>query len=217
MSESQKTSRAERLKEARFKAGWPSARSAAIAHNWTVSTYGAHENGTNDFDDEQASRYARAFRVDPIWLLTGTSSRSVVLQSVPLIGYVTAGASLQLFDSSQGPFDEVQPPPYRTDRTVAAEVRGDSMRGLANDRWVIYWDDVRAPVTDDLIGELCIVWLEDGQALIKEVFHGTGPGLFHLESTNAPTLRDVPVASAAIVTAIVPRAVVRRHDRRKAS
>ena len=61
----------ERLKQARIAAGHISARSAALKFGWTPSTYGAHENGQNDFDAEIAVEYARAFRVFSGWLLTG--------------------------------------------------------------------------------------------------------------------------------------------------
>jgi transcriptional regulator with XRE-family HTH domain len=61
----------ERLKEARTKAGYASARSAALKFGWPVSTYGAHENGQNDYDAEAAAKYAKAYRVSPGYLLTG--------------------------------------------------------------------------------------------------------------------------------------------------
>ncbi len=61
----------DRLKEARAKAGYASARSAALKFGWPVSTYGAHENGQNDYDAEAAAKYAKAYRVSPAYLLTG--------------------------------------------------------------------------------------------------------------------------------------------------
>lgn len=64
----------ERLKAARIAANFTSARSAASKHRWNPSTYLAHENGQNRFDPATANRYARAFKVDGWWLLTGNSS-----------------------------------------------------------------------------------------------------------------------------------------------
>ena len=63
-----------RLKEARSKAGFKSARAAALKHHWTVSTYAAHENGQNDFDNGWAAIYAKAYKVSAGWLLTGELS-----------------------------------------------------------------------------------------------------------------------------------------------
>lgn len=51
--------------------GWSSASSAARAHGWGVSTYIAHENGQNDYHDEQAQAYAKAFKTEAEWLLWG--------------------------------------------------------------------------------------------------------------------------------------------------
>lgn len=182
----------------------------AEAMGTTINQITKLESGKRRLSDVWIARAAKALGVDAGLLVTDQ------LGGVPLVGFVAAGAHLQFFDGSHGPFDEVSAPPYRTESTVAAEVRGDSMRGLANDRWLIYWDDVREPVTDDLIGETCVVWLDDGQALVKELHRGTAPGLYNLESTTAATMRDVRVVSAALVTAIVPRAIARRHERRRA-
>lgn len=64
----------ERLRQARIEAGYSSARSAAIAHGWGVSTYTAHENGQNDYNHETAEIYAKAFKTKPEWLLLGKST-----------------------------------------------------------------------------------------------------------------------------------------------
>ncbi len=61
----------DRLKSARGKAGFKSARAAALRFSWSVSTYSAHENGQNRFDPEAARAYAKAFGVSASWLLTG--------------------------------------------------------------------------------------------------------------------------------------------------
>lgn len=60
-----------RLRKARIDAGFTSARSAAIAHNWHVSTYSAHENGQNKFGADVAETYSKAFGVSAPWLLMG--------------------------------------------------------------------------------------------------------------------------------------------------
>lgn len=60
----------ERLKESRSRL-FVSASAAAKAHGWTVSTYLCHENGSRQIGWQTAQRYARAFRVDPAWLLAG--------------------------------------------------------------------------------------------------------------------------------------------------
>jgi len=52
----------ERLRLAREKAGFKTATDAAKRFSWSVTTYRAHENGQNGLKNENAERYARAFR-----------------------------------------------------------------------------------------------------------------------------------------------------------
>lgn len=61
----------DRLRIARENAGFNSARSAALAIGVNPSTYGAHENGQNNFKPKDAEFYAAAFKVSAAWLLTG--------------------------------------------------------------------------------------------------------------------------------------------------
>lgn len=62
---------AKRLREARERAGYESARKAALTHGWGVSTYAAHENGQNGFNAEKAETYAKAFKTRADWLMFG--------------------------------------------------------------------------------------------------------------------------------------------------
>ena len=66
----------ERLREARKAAGYDSASAAARAFGWKGSSYIAHENGQNDFNDEQAQMYARAFKTTADWLLWAVEASS---------------------------------------------------------------------------------------------------------------------------------------------
>ena len=62
----------ERLKEARERSGYTSAKSAAEAMGIPVATYIQHENGARGFPADRAQRYARFFRTTPEWILYGT-------------------------------------------------------------------------------------------------------------------------------------------------
>jgi phage repressor protein C with HTH and peptisase S24 domain len=68
MSGSTKT---DRLRQARRQAGYRSAAAAAAALGAKTPTYTSHENGTRDFGDAEAARYARAFNVAVEWLVFG--------------------------------------------------------------------------------------------------------------------------------------------------
>lgn len=63
----------DRLKQARERAGYSSAKGAAEAMGVPVPTYIQHENGARGFPAARAERYARFFRVAPEWLLYGKS------------------------------------------------------------------------------------------------------------------------------------------------
>lgn len=63
------TIKSERLKQAREKAGYPTAAAAAQAFDWPESGYRHHENGTRSFGPDLAKKYGRAFKVKPGWLL----------------------------------------------------------------------------------------------------------------------------------------------------
>ena len=124
-------------------------------------------------------------------------------RTVPLVGYVSAGVA-NFFDLEQVSLDEVPAPENATDKTVAVEIRGDSL-GSFFDRWIAFYDDVRRPVTPDLLGHLCIVRLEDGRTLIKKLTKGSISGTYTLLSQFEPPIYDEDVEFAARITSLVPR------------
>lgn len=63
---------AERLRDARLRAGFSTGKDAAKAMGFAVSTYLAHENGSRGYPASKASAYARKFKVPEVWLLYGT-------------------------------------------------------------------------------------------------------------------------------------------------
>ena len=68
------TDKADRLKQARERAGYTSARMAAEAMGVSVASYTQHENGLRGFKDDTATRYAAFFRVTVEWLIFGNIS-----------------------------------------------------------------------------------------------------------------------------------------------
>lgn len=123
---------------------------------------------------------------------------------VPLVGYVGAGAETHLFADGQGPFDEVEAPDGSNERTVAVEIRGESL-GSFFDQWLVFYDDVRDPPGGDQVGKLCVAGLEDGRILVKKLARGTRPGTWTLHSQFEPPIYDARVAWAARVKTMVPR------------
>lgn len=196
----------ERLRQARREAGYPDAASAARAYGWVEPTYYSHENGIRGLRRDTAERYAKAFHVPAEWLLfgkpRGRQAPRPARGTVPLVGYVGAGAEAHF--TAAGELGEVDAPDNATDSTVAVEIRGDSL-GSFFDRWVVYYDDVRRPITPDLIGRLCVVGLADDRVLIKKPQRSRTKGLFHLLSQTEDPILDVAVEWAARVRSMVPR------------
>jgi transcriptional regulator with XRE-family HTH domain len=126
---------------------------------------------------------------------------------VPLVGYVGAGAEAHYYAVSDENLDRVRAPDGATEHTKAVEIKGDSLGSLFN-HWLVFFDDVRSPVTPDLIGRLCVVGLPDDRVLIKKLRrHGKGTDLYDLlsdEKREAP-IEGVVVAWAARVRTMVPK------------
>ncbi len=66
---------AARLKQARVRAGFRTAKDATNRHRLEYPTYAGHENGSRGFHDD-VEKYARIFQVDEKWLLTGRGAPS---------------------------------------------------------------------------------------------------------------------------------------------
>ncbi|KCZ47746.1 helix-turn-helix transcriptional regulator [Hyphomonas sp. CY54-11-8] len=63
--------RGDRLKKARMDAGYTTVRAACDAFGYKYPTYAGHENGSREFDFDEAERYAKNYSVDVMWLMNG--------------------------------------------------------------------------------------------------------------------------------------------------
>ncbi|MQU78361.1 phage repressor protein C with HTH and peptisase S24 domain [Sinorhizobium medicae] len=185
--------RAERLREARVKAGYRFASDAANALGIVTSTYRAHENGQNDFELGEAEVYGRKFNVDPLWLLTGTDRRtSIPLPPATTLPEVHApdarvgakvigqGEKIPVFGQAVGGVDgefimngnvlyEVMAPPILSDVSgaYAVSVSGDSMHPRYEDGEVCFVDPSRRVRKGDYV--IAQIRLEESGALLAYV------------------------------------------------
>jgi len=204
------STQAGRLRHARLQSHFSSMRSAAQRFGWNENTYKSHELGIRrggSLPEADAKKYARAFRVSAEWLLTGRGSPEApppTSKTVPLVGYVGAGAVAHYYATGDGGLDDVPAPQDATPNTVAAEIRGESLGPLL-DGWLVFWDEVRNPPTPDMIGQLCVVGLPDDRVLVKQLKASSAPGRFHLLSNTESPIFDAEVLWAAKVKGMGPR------------
>ena len=188
------TEPSERLKEAREAKGIPSAREAARRYGWSPDTYAQHENGTRGITRKAADRYSAALGVSPAWLLTGESAAPAL---APLVGRVGAGGAVYPYEGND--VDYVELPPGAPPDVEALEVVNGSMRPVYRDRDLLFVPTRYVPPPDVLIGEECVVDVEDGRRFVKVLRRGTMPGTWRLESYNADDIEDVRILRAAPV------------------
>jgi DNA-binding XRE family transcriptional regulator len=212
--------RAERLKAARRRAGFKTAAAAAAHFNWNRNTYSSNENGNAPYSYRMAKEYGAAFDVSPQWLYDGLGASdpdvpppppAARLSLVPVIGRVGADTEGRvLFASGQEAGDLVPLPPGGTDKAVALRIVGHSMRGVADEGGLIYFEDQRTPPTPDMFGHVVVVETLEGEVLVKRLLRGSRSGRYDLESVVGPVREDARIRWAAHITAIIPPHQARR-------
>lgn len=209
-----------RLKWAREKAGYPSARQAALKLNLPPSTYSAHENGQNDFHTEDAELYGKAYKVRPAWLLTGEGSADTSEQpkkgaGLPVMGKV-GGGSVILPEYDQVPPDglyQVDLPYLLSEDLIAFEIEGPSMLPYyqPGDLVVVYKEQRRG--TESFIGKEAAVRTEDGHRYLKTIVNGPRRGLYSLQSFNAMLIEGVEIAWVGEIYGTIRGDALRRIER----
>jgi len=205
--------RFQRLREARLAKGFETAAAAAEAFGWNRNTYASNENGNAPFSYRRAKDYAAAFGIRPEWLYDAAGAMLPATEAgfVPIIGRVGANPDGQvLFATGHEPGDLAPVPPGGTDKAVALLVVGHSMRGVADEGALIYFEDQRTPPTPDMLGHVVVVELDTEEVLVKRLLRGSRAGRFDLESVAGPTRQDARLRWAAHITAIIPPYQARR-------
>lgn len=169
----------------------------------TTDAWLLNETGPEELDDlnHDSDPFERTHYAEVI-----EAERKAVIGTVPLVGYVGAGAAAHFYEGiAQENLDRVPAPFDATESSVAVEIRGTSL-GTMFDRWLVYYDDVRRPVTHDLVGKLCVVGTDDGRILVKKLLRSkTQPGTFDLISEVEPPILGVSVQWAAKVRQLAPQ------------
>ena len=202
-----------RLRQARIDRGFETAAAAADAFGWSRNTYASNENGNAPFSYRRAKEYAAAFGVSAEWLYDagGPALGSTTTGLVPVVGHVGANPEGSvLFATGHQPTELAPIPPGGSDQARALKVVGHSMRGVADDGALIYFEDQRTPPTPDMLGHVVVVEVDTDEVLVKRLLRGSRPGLFDLESVAGPMRQDARLRWAAHITAIIPPFQARR-------
>jgi SOS-response transcriptional repressor LexA len=166
--------RGERLKKARKDAGYRTATDAARALGIPYPTYAAHENGSRQYEADEAVVYARKFKVPIEWLLTGkggvvTPLAKSPLASVPIIGIVRAGI-WQDINAGDNSLYEVVPaaPDAPAEWQYAFTVEGTSLDKIAKPGDILVCLDCIKSRIDIQDGDLVIVeWSRFGGQMVE--------------------------------------------------
>lgn len=194
-----------RLAWARLRAGFKKPIDAARAMGVKEQTYYAHESTSRGLRTGPGQKYARRFKVNFSWLMTG-QGKPTDRDTVPVVSYVGAGSEVySVDDHSPAGLEQVDAPTGGDIDSVAARVRGESMYPMLRDGWLIFWRRSASGVPSDCLNHLCIVKIADGgPTLVKTLRNGSKVGFFSLESWNAPTRENVKLDWAAKVIDIRP-------------
>jgi hypothetical protein len=197
----------DRLEWSRRQAKFTGSREAARAFGWNENTYKSHETGiragTRPPEQAVVRKYARAFAVDFIWLLTGEGAPKR-RHAARIAGRIGAGAEI-LPEFEQAPpegFFEVEAPFTLPDDALAFEVEGESMLPRYDPGDVIVcWKE--GSDAEALLGWEAAVRTHDGRRFLKRILRGSKRGLYDLESHNSPTIHDVKIEWVAGIAAVI--------------
>lgn len=197
----------DRLRTARQMAGYDRPKDAVEAFGFTGPTYYQHEAGLRTPRRDATERYARAYRVDYNWLLTGAGEPRPKSKLIPIVGYVGARAEVYpIDDHAKGDgLDMVDAPPGVAPNTVVVVVRGESMAPQYRDGTMLYYSQ-QLPPEDCLYDQNgAVVRLSDGRMMVKRILPGSQPGSYTLSSVNADDMIDVELEWAAPIDWVKPR------------
>lgn len=196
----------ERLQWARKQAGFSSPRAAADAFEWNPNTYKSHENGIRGKDrpppEDVVKKYARAYRVDFVWLYAGVGSPTR-RSTAKIMGRIGAGAEIE------PEFEQVPPEGlYEIESDVSLpsdmigfEVVGDSMLPRYDPGDIIVCPANGLPIEQLADGDEVAVRTSDGRRFVKKVYRRDGR--FMLQSHNAAPIMDVFLEWASDIWTVV--------------
>jgi phage repressor protein C with HTH and peptisase S24 domain len=150
-------------------------------------------------------------------LYGGQAGEAALSSSVPLMGYLGAGAEVEP-DHEQVPpegLDQVDLPFPVPDEMIAFRVRGNSMLPVFKDgATIVVYREQKRPL-ESFYGEEAAVRTSDGRRFIKTIIKGGEPGTVNLLSWNDPMpIENVHLVWIGEIFSILPPRGISRAVKR---
>jgi len=155
----------------------------------TRATLSRYENNAFPVADYVIERASQRFGVTPGFIRYG----DIETHMTRVVGRVGSGAHIEAIEHP--PWRYVEVPASWTD-AIALEIDGLSNYPMYEDRDIIVIRGEQRLLEEEFLGKMCVVETVHGLGLLKRVRRGSGPGVYTLESVNAPPIEDVQIASA---------------------
>jgi len=125
---------------------------------------------------------------------------------IPIAGYIGAGGQViyEDFGETLEADNSVMRPPGISGTLIALAVRGTSMLPKYKDGDIIYIQRQHDGLLPEYIGDDCAIRLVSGETYIKQLTHGTRPGVYTLRSLNAEDMIDQEIEWATPIVFIMP-------------
>lgn len=164
----------------------------------SVSYVSRLEKGVRSLSVKHIDRFAEAFGVARERLLTDERRHKV-----GVVGRIGAGGKIDTSSAQLAePLYMVNAPFDVPDGALAFQVVGESMWPKYDDGDIVICS-MFSEHPDGVVGFPAAVETSDGSRYLKRVLLGSQPGLYHLESYNAPLMTDVHVVSFSSVIATI--------------
>jgi hypothetical protein len=163
-----------------------------------TTLYSYLDGKTRSLKGETQSRIAAAFNISEEQLY-----RAREALTCPVVGRIELGRGLMFFDDNPENFERVDCPPFGTETSVALRVVGDEVNPSFAD-WLLFYDDEKKEPGPEHLGQLCMLWLEDGRVVARWLRQGDQPGRYNLTGQAAPQIMNVAVRFASKVLGMTP-------------
>lgn len=199
-----------RLRDARIRAGFRSARAAAIRYNWPKSTYSQHERGARKISAEIAEEYARKLGVSLDWLMKGQPEKLSTTLTVSRA--LDARWRLNKLETTiDGEADvrqvlkRISSPGGVTSDAFAFVVETTELTPFYRMGDILIADKPSPPI--DLINHEVVAETVTGELFLGTILPGGDEDRFHIISPAQPLQLDAPLRRAWPVTWIRKAAV----------